>query len=85
MKKIRYLKNKLATTVLSGMVATLVSPIGSQAADLNISIGSCPVGCTAYTWSAGIADVVNRNVDGVRMTAEETKRLCCEHQVTTKR
>ena len=43
------------------------------AADINISIGSCPVGCTAYTWSAGIADVVNRNVDGVRMTAEETK------------
>ncbi len=48
-------------------------PVAAQAADLNVSIGSCPVGCTAYTWSAGISDVVNRNVPGVRMTAEETK------------
>lgn len=46
---------------------------GAQAADVNISIGSCPVGCTAYTWAAGIADVINRNVEGVRVTAEETK------------
>lgn len=38
-----------------------------------ISIGSCPVGCTAYTWTAGIADVINKNVDGVQATAEETK------------
>jgi len=48
-------------------------PVSSQAQDVNISIGSCPVGCTAYTWSAGMADVINRNVDGVRVTAEETK------------
>ena len=38
-----------------------------------LSIGSCPVTCTAYTWSAGIADVINRNVEGVEATAEETK------------
>lgn len=37
------------------------------------SIGSCPVTCTAYTWSAGIADVIKRNVEGVEATAEETK------------
>ena len=52
--------------------ATLLVPVGAQAADF-FSIGSCPVGCTAYTWSAGIADVINRNVEGVEATAEETK------------
>lgn len=52
--------------------ATLLAPVGVQAADF-FSIGSCPVGCTAYTWSAGIADVINKNVDGVQVTAEETK------------
>jgi len=53
--------------------AMLLAPSASQAADVNVSIGSCPVGCTAYTWSAGLADVINRNVEGVRVTAEETK------------
>lgn len=43
------------------------------AADTFISIGSCPIGCTAYTWSAGIADVINKSVKGVQVTAEETK------------
>jgi TRAP transporter TAXI family solute receptor len=38
-----------------------------------VSIGSCPVGCTAYTWAAGIADVINKNVKDVQATAEETK------------
>ena len=46
--------------------------IGANA-DTKLSIGSCPVGCTAYTWSAGIADVINNNVPGVSVTAEETK------------
>lgn len=59
--------------VLALLAGVALVPALTQAADLNISIGSCPVGCTAYTWSAGIADVVNRNVPGVRMTAEETK------------
>lgn len=65
----QYIKKPLVAIAASLMI----SPFIAQAADLNISIGSCPVGCTAYTWSAGIADVVNRNVEGVRMTAEETK------------
>lgn len=52
--------------------ATLMLPGASQAADF-LSIGSCPVGCTAYTWSAGIADVINKNVEGIEATAEETK------------
>ncbi len=54
----------LAVGVLSNSVA--------QSAD-RLSIGSCPVGCTAYTWSAGIADVINKNVSEVNITAEETK------------
>ena len=52
--------------------ATLMLPGVSQAAEF-LSIGSCPVGCTAYTWSAGIADVINKNVEGTEATAEETK------------
>ena len=52
--------------------ATLALPGLAHAQDY-ISIGSCPVTCTAYTWSAGIADVINNNVEGVQATAEETK------------
>lgn len=53
-------------------VATLAVPTLAQANDF-LSIGSCPVTCTAYTWSAGIADIINKNVAGVQVTAEETK------------
>ena len=52
--------------------AALAMPTLAQAKDF-LSIGSCPVTCTAYTWSAGIADVINKNVEGVEATAEETK------------
>ncbi|MEM5477493.1 TAXI family TRAP transporter solute-binding subunit [Pacificibacter sp. AS14] len=38
-----------------------------------ISFGSCPVGCTSYTWTAGIADLLNRNIDGIEAVAEGTK------------
>lgn len=64
------MKFTLRTTLLAA--ATLVVPVAAQADDF-FSIGSCPVGCTAYTWSAGIADVINKTVDGVEATAEETK------------
>ena len=60
-------------TMMAVAATLVIAPFAAQAADVDISIGSCPVGCTAYTWSAGIADVINRNVKGVRMTAEETK------------
>ncbi|MDG1531500.1 MAG: TAXI family TRAP transporter solute-binding subunit [Paracoccaceae bacterium] len=53
------------------VAATLVAPVAAHAEFF--SIGSCPVGCTAYTWSAGIADVINKNVEGIEATAEETK------------
>jgi len=62
----------LATTGTVVFAALLSNP-AAHAADLRLSIGSCPVGCTAYTWSAGIAEVINKNVDGVNVTAEETK------------
>jgi len=64
------MKTILTTTLFAA--ATLVAPATAQA-DEFLSIGSCPVGCTAYTWSAGIADVINRNLDGIEATAEETR------------
>ena len=64
------MKLTLRNTLIAA--ATLVAPVAAQAADF-FSIGSCPVGCTAYTWSAGIADVINKNVEGIEVTAEETK------------
>ena len=64
---------KTLATTGTVVLASMLSGPGVHAADLNLSIGSCPVGCTAYTWSAGLAEVINKNVDGVRVTAEETK------------
>lgn len=64
------MKPMLRNTLIAA--ATLVAPVAAQADDF-FSIGSCPVGCTAYTWSAGIADVINKNVEGIEVTAEETK------------
>jgi len=61
---------KIAGAVL---LAGLFNAVEAQAQDKFLSIGSCPVGCTAYTWSAGLADVINRNVKGVKANAEETK------------
>lgn len=63
------MKFALKTTLIAA--AALVAPVAAQAEFL--SIGSCPVGCSAYTWSAGIADVINKKVDGIEVTAEETK------------
>lgn len=63
------MKHTFRNTLLAA--ATVLAPGAAQAEFL--SIGSCPVGCTAYTWSAGIADVINRNVEGIEATAEETK------------
>ena len=64
------MKIDLKTAIFAA--ATLATPTLVQAAEF-LSIGSCPVTCTAYTWSAGIADVINKNVEGVQATAEETK------------
>ena len=65
----RKLTTLFGSTLLLGTLLTGAA----SAADKRLSIGSCPVGCTAYTWSAGIADVINKNVKGVNLTAEETK------------
>ena len=42
-------------------------------ADTYLSIGSNPVGNTAYQWAAGISEVVTKNVGGVNAAAEGTK------------
>ena len=43
---------------LVALVSCWVTISSANAADTKLSIGSCPIGCTAYTWSAGIADVI---------------------------
>ena len=55
------------------LAGSMVLSASAQAADTFVSIGSNPVGNTAYQWAAGISDLVNRNVKGVQMTAEGTK------------
>jgi len=67
----KYLKS-IGLTAFSIVLGSLGTASFANA-KTQISIGSCPVGCTAYTWSAGIADVINRNVSEVNVTAEETK------------
>ena len=69
--KMKRYQQALAAVVTGA--AAIAAPPSAPAADTYVSIGSCPIGCTAYTWSAGIADVINRNVSGVQATAEETK------------
>lgn len=54
------------------LAAAVVFPTSSWA-DEYVSIGSCPVTCSAYTWAAGISDTINKYVEGVQATAEETK------------
>ena len=66
-------KLNLAAMTVTAMLASGIAAMSVANAKTQISIGSCPVGCTAYTWSAGIADVINRNVPEVNVTAEETK------------
>lgn len=66
--KIRFTAIATAVTVIGA-----ISGFSTANAKTQISIGSCPVGCTAYTWSAGIADIINKNVKDVQVTAEETK------------
>ena len=46
---------------LVALVSSWVTISSANAADTKLSIGSCPIGCTAYTWSAGIADVIKVN------------------------
>jgi TRAP transporter TAXI family solute receptor len=64
-------KFSLAITVAAGVAALAATK--ASAADTYLSIGSNPVGNTAYQWAAGISEVVNKNVKGVKATAEGTK------------
>ena len=67
------MKNIKKYFLISATFIGMMFSISVANADTKLSIGSCPIGCTAYTWSAGIADVINNNVSGVSLTAEETK------------
>ena len=57
----------------AAVVALGISALPALSDDVPVSIGSNPVGNTAYQWAAGISDLVNRKVEGVQMTAEGTK------------
>lgn len=59
---------------MSAAALVLATTISASAQDKTyISFGSCPVGCTSYTWTAGISDLLNRNIDGIEAVAEGTK------------
>lgn len=65
--------NKTIKTLSFTLGLITATAAGMASAKSYISIGSCPVGCTAYTWSAGIAEVINKNVPDTEAAAEETK------------
>jgi TRAP transporter TAXI family solute receptor len=67
------IRTQLKTLAFVAAAFTAASGMTPANAKTNVSIGSCPVGCTAYTWAAGIADIINKNVKDVQATAEETK------------
>lgn len=67
------MKSYLTTALAGAAMAAATAVATPTVAQERLSIGSCPVGCTAYTWSAGIAEFINQNVEGVTVTAEETK------------
>ena len=59
---------------VAGAFVALGLMFGSSAiAETYLSIGSNPVGNTAYQWAAGISELVNKNVPGVKAAAEGTK------------
>ena len=56
----------------TGVALTMAHAVQANA-DTYLSIGSNPVGNTAYQWAAGISELVNKNVSGVQAAAEGTK------------
>ena len=56
----------------TGVALTMALAVQANA-DTYLSIGSNPVGNTAYQWAAGISELVNKNVSGVQAAAEGTK------------
>ena len=55
----------------TGVALTMALAVQANA-DTYLSIGSNPVGNTAYQWAAGISELVNKNVSGVQAAAEGT-------------
>ena len=65
MKRLNYMS-------ATGVALTMALAVQANA-DTYLSIGSNPVGNTAYQWAAGISELVNKNVSGVQAAAEGTK------------
>lgn len=63
-------KSKFVTGAFAALSLMFAS---SAIAETYLSIGSNPVGNTAYQWAAGISELVNKNVSGVKAAAEGTK------------
>ncbi len=63
-------KSKFVTGAFAAVSLMFAS---SAIAETYLSIGSNPVGNTAYQWAAGISELVNKNVSGVKAAAEGTK------------
>ena len=63
-------KSKFSTGAFAALSLMFAS---SAIAETYLSIGSNPVGNTAYQWAAGISELVNKNVSGVKAAAEGTK------------
>nr|WP_306265616.1 TAXI family TRAP transporter solute-binding subunit [Pararhizobium sp. IMCC3301] len=63
----------LLTRLTAAAVITAASGTAALAQKTYISIGSNPIGNTAYQWAAGISDLANRNLENVEFTAEGTK------------
>lgn len=63
---------KLHAIIAAAAVSTGIAA-GPASAETYLSIASNPVGNTAYQWAAGIAELANRNVENVSVTAEGTK------------
>ena len=64
--------------LISIALASIFLNLSIASADTKLSIGSCPIGCTAYTWSAGIADVI-----WSFFNCRRNKGLCGEYQTFT--
>ena len=57
----------------TGVALTMALAVQANA-DTYLSIGSNPVGNTAYQWAAGISELVNKNVSGVQAAAASTQQ-----------
>lgn len=68
-----YKKMYRCLTVAAMVVAVVMVFAGPAASIDYVSIGANPVGMAWYSMAAGMAEVINKNVSGVKASAEATK------------